>query len=208
MLEGNSEGLLHDKASFPTLQRRTENRWDSLQYNANQACRPPAAQQSLKPTPLRDAAQLRRWPPRKALVTVRIQVAQSSNEIAACHPIIHELRPHLQEKDFLNTINRLSQTTGFRLAYLIDEDIKAVAGYRISEWLHSGKYLEIEDLITKQTERSKGYGDHLFNWLAAEAKREGCRQLRLVSGVKRTDAHRLYFRKGMVHEANYFSLDL
>lgn len=141
-------------------------------------------------------------------MTVRMLIAQSSNEIAACYSIISELRPHLQEKDFLNTINRLTRSAGFKLAYLIDENIKAVAGYRISEWLHSGKYLEIEGLITRQAERSKGYGDYLFDWLTAQAKLEGCRQLRLVSGVKRTDAHRFYFRKGMVHEANYFSINL
>jgi hypothetical protein len=38
--------------------------------------------------------------------------------------------------------------------------------------------------------------------------RVGCRQVRLVSGVKRADAHRFYLRKGMIIEAHYFSIDL
>jgi hypothetical protein len=36
----------------------------------------------------------------------------------------------------------------------------------------------------------------------------GCQQVRLVSRVSRLDAHRFYLRKGMNHEANYFSLNL
>jgi hypothetical protein len=41
-----------------------------------------------------------------------------------------------------------------------------------------------------------------------EAQRAGCRQVRLVSNVKRVDAHRFYARKGMTHEAHYFSINV
>ena len=44
----------------------------------------------------------------------------------------------------------LGEVTGFGLAYLREaEQIRAVAGHRISEWLAGGKYVEIEDLVTK-----------------------------------------------------------
>jgi GNAT superfamily N-acetyltransferase len=148
-------------------------------------------------------------------VSISIIIAQSPDEIAMCYPIIAQLRPHLQEQDFLGVVTRLSENAGFRLAYVMDGDagvdsgvVRAVAGYRVSEWLHTGKYLEIEDLIAGSAERSRGYGGLLFDWLVDQARLEGCRQLRLVSGVKRVDAHRFYLRKGMVHEAQYFSLDL
>jgi hypothetical protein len=42
----------------------------------------------------------------------------------------------------------------------------------------------------------------------AEAVRLGCRQVRLVSNVRRLDAHRFYARKGMTHEAHYFSINV
>ena len=48
----------------------------------------------------------------------------------------------------------------------------------------------------------------MFDWLAEEAARLSCRQIRLLSGVKRTDAHRFYLRKGMVIEAHYFSMNV
>ncbi|MCU0753509.1 MAG: GNAT family N-acetyltransferase [Xanthomonadales bacterium] len=141
-------------------------------------------------------------------MAIEIRIAKSRDDIARCYSIIAQLRPHLEEMDFVTTIERLSERTGFKLAYLLDRDARAVAGFRVSEWLHSGKHLEIEDLITNSTDRSKGYGRKLFDWLVAQARLEGCSQLCLVSGVKRIDAHRFYVRQGMVHEAQYFSLNL
>jgi ribosomal protein S18 acetylase RimI-like enzyme len=119
-----------------------------------------------------------------------------------------ELRPHIQPDQFLPMVRRLTEVAGFQLAYLQVGEIKAVAGIRISEWLAGGRYLEIEDLVAKSDDRSKGYGGELFDWLVKYAKEHGCRQIRLVSRVSRVDAHRFYLRKGMNLEAHYFSLDV
>jgi GNAT superfamily N-acetyltransferase len=138
----------------------------------------------------------------------RIAIASTAQDIAACFPVLSELRPQLAADTFVATIQHLMATTNFSLAYLDDSGIKAVAGYRISEWLHAGKYLEIEDLVALSTARSKGHGGALFDWLVKQAADRGCRQLRLLSGVKRLDAHRFYLRKGMIIEAHYFSMNV
>jgi GNAT superfamily N-acetyltransferase len=119
-----------------------------------------------------------------------------------------ELRPHIQSDEFLPVVKRLNEIAGFQLAYLVDDEIKAVAGFRISEWLAGGKYLEIEDLVSKSSERSKGYGGKLFDWLVEHAKENDCQHVRLVSRVSRLAAHRFYLRKGMNLEAHYFSMNL
>jgi len=137
-----------------------------------------------------------------------IRLAETNDEIMNCYPVMAELRPHIQPDEFLPTVKRLAEGAGFRLAYLFDREIKAVAGFRISEWLAGGKYLEIEDLVAKNNERSKGYGGELFDWVVAYAKENDCQQLRLVSRVSRHDAHRFYLRKGMLLEAYYFSMNL
>ncbi|HWN09470.1 MAG TPA: GNAT family N-acetyltransferase [Pyrinomonadaceae bacterium] len=138
----------------------------------------------------------------------RIRVAQTDQQILDCYPVMAELRPHIQRDEFLPLVKRLTEIAGFQLAYLTDSEVKAVAGFRISEWLASGKYLEIEDLVAKTDERSKGYGGELFDWLVEHAKQNNCLQLRLVSRVSRLDAHRFYLRKGMNLEAHYFSMNL
>jgi GNAT superfamily N-acetyltransferase len=93
------------------------------------------------------------------------------------------------------------------LAYLLEGEVKAVAGFRISEWL-LGKYFCVEDLVAKSGEQSKGYGGELFDWLVERAKKENCGEIQLVSRVDRFDAHRFYFSKRMIIKAHYFSLNL
>ena len=139
-------------------------------------------------------------------MSIRIKVAESDREILDCYPVMAELRDHLKREEFVATVKRLSEIAGYKLAYLVDGEIKAVAGFRISEWLAAGKYLEIDDLVATGSERSKGYGGELFDWLVEYAKRNNCDQVRLVSRVTRLDAHRFYLKKQMKLEAYYFSL--
>jgi hypothetical protein len=49
-----------------------------------------------------------------------------------------------------------------------------------------------------------------MGWLEAEARRTGCDELHLDSGVgpEREAAHRLYFRHGMRIASHHFSRDL
>jgi GNAT superfamily N-acetyltransferase len=138
----------------------------------------------------------------------RITVARSEQEVSDCYPIMAELRPHIQPYEFLPMVRRLAEIADFQLSYLTDGEIKAVAGFRISEWLAGGRYLEIEDLVVKSGQRSKGYGSELFDWLLEHAKENNCRQVRLVSRVSRLDAHRFYLQKGMNLEAHYFSINV
>lgn len=139
---------------------------------------------------------------------MKIKLAETDAEIMACYDVLKELRPHLVREDFLSTIRRLEGAQQFKLVYLRTTSVQAVAGIRMAEWLHAGKYLEIEDLITTHTARSSGLGSALFDWLLTYAKSQNCRQLRLVSGVAREAAHRFYLRKGMQFEAKYFSMNV
>ncbi|HEV3471224.1 MAG TPA: GNAT family N-acetyltransferase [Pyrinomonadaceae bacterium] len=138
----------------------------------------------------------------------RITLAESEREVLDCYPVMAELRPHVRREEFVAAVRRLAEVAGYRLAYLTDGGVKAVAGFRISEWLAGGKYLEIEDLVTAGGERSKGYGGELFDWLVGHAEAHGCRQIRLLSRVTRYDAHRFYLNKRMIIEAYYFSRQL
>lgn len=137
-----------------------------------------------------------------------IRFAGSDEEIRRCFPVMAELRPHLVEGEFVERVRRQESLYGFRLGFLADGVVKAVAGIRIAEWLAGGKYLEIEDLVTSDGSRSLGCGGELFDWVVEYAKREGCDQLRLVSAVTRYGAHRFYLRKGMIIVAHYFSMPL
>jgi len=142
-------------------------------------------------------------------MTRKIGVAESDQEILDCYPVMAELREHIKRDEFVATVRRLAEIADYKLAYLADRGIKAVAGFRISEWLAAGKYLEIDDLVATGGERSKGYGGELFDWLVKYAEHNNCDRVRLVSRVTRLDAHRFfYLKKQMTLEAYYFSLPL
>ena len=118
-----------------------------------------------------------------------------------------QLRPHfLTEIDFIAQVEKQRAKYNFQIVYLEESEIKAVGGIRVGEWLAGGKYLEIEDLVTKDGERSKNYGGKLFDWIINYAKNENCVQVKLVSSVKRFGAHKFYLKKGMIIEAHYFSM--
>lgn len=139
---------------------------------------------------------------------MKIKIAETVAEITNCYAVMKELRPHLSLEEFVTQVKRQMKESNFQLVYLTDSEIKAVGGIRIAEWLAGGKHLEIEDLVSKESERSKGYGSELFDWIVEYAKSENCNQIKLVSHVKRYGAHRFYLNKRMIIEAHYFSLAL
>ena len=138
---------------------------------------------------------------------IEIRLAATDAEIEACYPVMSELRPHIGRDDFLPQVRRQMAASGFRLVYLTeDAKVKAVGGIRIAEWLARGRSLEIEDLVATESDRSKGYGGQLFDWIADLARAEGCNEVRLVSHVTRYRAHRFYLNKGMIIDAHFFSM--
>jgi GNAT superfamily N-acetyltransferase len=139
---------------------------------------------------------------------MRVALAKEDHEIQNCYPVMAELRPHVQPEEFLLRVKRQAEIAGYQLAYVMDEEVKAVAGFRVSECLAWGKFLYVDDLVSKSDERSKGYGGALLDWLIEYAKEENCAQFHLDSGVQRFAAHRFYLNKRMFIEAHHFSLRL
>jgi GNAT superfamily N-acetyltransferase len=141
-------------------------------------------------------------------MSVRIALAVEDDEILSCYAVMSELRPHVPQEDFLPRVRRQMETAGYKLAYLADGEVKAVAGFRVSECLAWGNFMYVDDLVSKDGERSKGYGGQLFDWVVSYAVGEGCDQFHLDSGVQRFAAHRFYLNKRMSIEAHHFGLKL
>jgi GNAT superfamily N-acetyltransferase len=138
----------------------------------------------------------------------QIKLAAEDKDIRRCYPVMAELRPHLDPEEFLRKVKKQGELAGYRLAYLTDGGVRAVAGFRVTECLAWGKFMRVDDLATRSEDRSKGYGGELFDWLVTLAKEEGCDQLHLDSRVQRFGAHRFYLSKRMIIECHHFSLGL
>ena len=143
------------------------------------------------------------------MTTPRIAIAKTADEIRKCYPVMRELRTHITtEQEFVDRVSR-QQNQGYQLAFLEAEgEVRAVAGFRFLDSLFSGKNLYVDDLVTRDADRSHGYGGQLLDWLIDAARANACETLELDSGVQRFDAHRFYFSKRMSISSYHFRIKL
>lgn len=138
-----------------------------------------------------------------------IHIASTEAEINACFPALHELRPHLSEHEFVGRIQRQMKSHGYVLVYATSHDqVVAVAGYRVAEFLAWGRIFYVDDLISRSAFRNRGHGGRLLDWLLEKAKELSCDQFHLDSGVTRHDAHRLYLSRKLQISSHHFSKEL
>lgn len=70
---------------------------------------------------------------------IEIKTAITDNEIASCWEAIFLLRPMLEKENFVSQIKELQQE-GYTLLYIEENNqVTAIAGYRIYTMLYCGK---------------------------------------------------------------------
>jgi GNAT superfamily N-acetyltransferase len=137
-----------------------------------------------------------------------IKQAISNEEIESCFDVMSQLRTHLKKEKFLSIVQHM-ETEGYKLAFIKDNGaVVATAGYRIYSNLFMGKHLYVDDLVTSDNARSKGYGAQMVKWLRNEAKKENCNFYHLDSGTHRGEAHKFYFKQGFTIASYHFSEQL
>jgi GNAT superfamily N-acetyltransferase len=139
---------------------------------------------------------------------VKIELAESDDDVLACFPVIRHLRELEDAATFLRRV-RSQQRSGYQLVVLREGGAPvAVAGFRLGESLAWGRYLYVDDLVTLPEVRSRGYGAALLAWLAELGRARGVEQLHLDSGKQRLDAHRFYEREGLEPSSIHFKRSL
>ena len=122
--------------------------------------------------------------------------------------VMRELRDKLTE-DELNARYAAGYPDGYRVVGLFDEgECRAAAGYRVVTNLVDGRHIYVDDLVTAERWRSRGYGKHMNDYLADRAAREDCESLQLDSATHRWHAHRFYFRERYVITSFHFGREV
>jgi len=135
-------------------------------------------------------------------IDFRASAPLSVDDPAARRPLLlqgetlhRQLRPAL-DADYPAQIERMIGE-GARLVQLVDEgEVRAIGLWRVFETTYCGRRLEIEDLVSSEAHRSRGYGAALLCWFDARAVALKCPTTTLHSAVHRDRAHRFYFREG------------
>jgi GNAT superfamily N-acetyltransferase len=135
-------------------------------------------------------------------------------DTALAFEAMRALRTHLQSAErFAAQVDEVQRPEGYRLVGAFEENEEralAVAGFRVVNHLAWGRTLYVDDLSTLFEARNRGYGARLLEWCEEEARRAGCDELHLDSGVgpERLDAHRLYFNRRLGITSFHFAKSL
>lgn len=140
---------------------------------------------------------------------VTIGHAETEAEIAACFPVMVQLRPHLGGVEEFATRVARQRAAGYRLlAAWRDGAALGLAGYRFEENLIRGKFVYVDDLVTAVEARGNGIGARLLAAVAAIGREAGCAHLVLDTAIDNVLAHRFYYRERMLARALRFSRPL
>lgn len=135
----------------------------------------------------------------------KLKDVETAEQLRACYPVMKELRPHLEtEDDFVARVTRMAQQ-GYRILAAWDEgEVVALAGYRLEENLVYGRFLYVDDLVSAEKTRGRGWGARLLERLTVYAEQAECAKLVLDTGLANARAQRFYFREGLMTGAMRF----
>lgn len=127
--------------------------------------------------------------------------------LAAAEGVHRQLRPHLPA-DYAGRMAQVFAGGGEMAVALDGERVVGVAVFRLLEKTFTGRELYCDDLVTDEAQRSRGAGRAMIAYMEEVARGRGCDVLALDSGTQRQQAHRFYFREGLVIGAYHFSKGL
>ncbi|HXW07024.1 MAG TPA: GNAT family N-acetyltransferase [Vicinamibacterales bacterium] len=106
---------------------------------------------------------------------------RTDEEIRSAFPLMAALRDRIRAETFLDEVRR-QEHSGYELVGGFDKGrLVTLAGVRRAHTLSRGEHLFVDDLVTDESVRGKGYGRQTIQWLSARARAEGLRAIYLDS---------------------------
>ena len=113
-----------------------------------------------------------------------------------------QLRPHVG--DYVPRMKEILAAGAEMAAAIEGDEVLGLTVFRILEKTHSGRDLYCDDLVTDEERRSTGVGHALMEYMERIARERDCDTFSLDSGTQRQQAHKFYFREGMVVTSFHF----
>ncbi len=127
---------------------------------------------------------------------------RDKNDLERCFPVMKELRPHLSFEEYVSIYNESHAADGYEIVAIeANEKILAVMGYRFLSDYVRGKHVYVDDLVSTEKERSQGLGADLLKYAEEVASANGCRSLRLCTGIENERGVKFYDRNGWTKRA-------
>jgi len=140
---------------------------------------------------------------------MNIKALKTYDEIVQSFDTFCELRPHLTDKEvFVVQVMQQQKESYEIIATYEQEEVVACIGFRFLTTLAWGKILYIDDLITKEKTRGKGYGKILLDHVIQIAREHLCKEVHLDTGYARHAAHKVYLKRGFEFNCHHLTLKL
>lgn len=131
---------------------------------------------------------------------------QNREDLERCFPVMKELRPHLNEQEYLEIYRHAHAMDGYEIVAMEQKgQIVALMGYRILYDFVRGRHLYIDDLVSTATLRSKGLGAELLKYAESISRDLGCKTMRLCAVLENEKGIRFYERNNWAKRAYAFS---
>lgn len=125
----------------------------------------------------------------------RVETVDQAKQV---FPIISALRPHLDEAEYLELLTAAKRESKYILLGAYEGDhCLGLAGYRILHDFVHGKHLYLDDLVVKESDRSKGIGTVLLEYVENIAKENDCKGYRLCTGKDNNRGKSFYERNNL-----------
>jgi Uncharacterized conserved protein len=120
-------------------------------------------------------------------------------QLLACYTLMAQLRHDLGDATrWVARVLDLNADEGYRVpAAWSDEDLVALAGYRVNETLLHGRAVEVNDIVTHDGQRGAGIGGALLEELEAIGRDELCVRMIIDVPAGHTAVYRFLEREGL-----------
>lgn len=133
--------------------------------------------------------------------------AAGSGWLARAESVHRQLRPQLPP-NYQEKMLAVFSGGGRMCVGVVREDVVGVAVYRVYENTFDGVHMYVDDLVTDKRKRSMGVGKALLHHMQVLAREARCVSFTLDSGTQRQQAHKFYFREGLVVTSFHFHKDI
>lgn len=129
--------------------------------------------------------------------TTYVKELLNKEDLLKAFPLIKQLGAPFSEETYLNLIEDMKKEGYKMFALYAEEEVVSVTGVSKLTTLQYGKHVCVNELVTDENQRSKGYGQILLSFINEWAKENSCDVVVLSSGLQRVEAHKFYeFKMG------------
>jgi len=125
-------------------------------------------------------------------------------ELETVWEVLSQLRVELSYKEFEDLVYEMRDREYKMFGLFEGEELVTYAGGSIQTNLYHKRHLFLDELVTYDSVRSRGYGDAMLEYLSNYAKMAGCERVVLTSGLAKEEAHKFYEKKGFTKASFIF----